>query len=86
MIASRFGHRTEIATVMALLVHGFLTETAQLMIPERTWDPLDLLANVVSVLLAAGLWGTLTTRATPVECPASGGWPEIECLPYTGNH
>ena len=56
------------------------------MIPERTWDPLDLLANVVSVLLAAGLWGTLTTRATPVECPASGGWPEIECLPDTGNH
>lgn len=70
MIVSRFGHRTEIAAVAALLVHGILTETAQLMIPQRTWDPLDLMANLLSVLLASGLWGTLIPRATPAERPA----------------
>ena len=55
-IASRDGRRAEIGAVAVLLMHGILTETAQLGIPHRTWDPLDLLANLVSVLVASGVW------------------------------
>ena len=55
-IATRCGRRAEDAAVAILLMHGILTETAQLAIPHRTWDPLDLLANLVSVLVAGGVW------------------------------
>ncbi len=39
-----------------LLIHGFVTEMAQLGIPGRTWDPLDLAANLSAVTLAAVLY------------------------------
>ena len=55
-IATRYGRRAELWAIAILLIHGILTETAQLMIPQRSWDPLDLLANLVSVLVAGGVW------------------------------
>ncbi len=71
-IATRFGRRTEIGAVAVLLIHGILTETAQLGIPHRAWDPLDMLANLVSVLVASGVW-KLVPRQREIELFASVG-------------
>ena len=63
-IATRYGRRAELWAIAILLLHGILTETAQLMIPQRSWDPLDLLANLVSVLVAGGVWRLASLRPT----------------------
>ena len=55
-IATRYGRRSEIGAVAALMIHGILTETAQRGIPHRTWDPLDLLTNLVCVCVASIVW------------------------------
>lgn len=64
-IATRYGHRTKIAAIAFLLIHGILTEITQLWIPERSWDPLDMLTNLVSVLVASGVWSLTQARSVP---------------------
>ncbi len=68
-VATRCGRRTEIGAIAALLVHGILSEIAQLGIPQRSWDPLDLLANLVSVLVASAVWSLTRTRSAPSDHP-----------------
>ncbi len=63
-IATRYGRRAELWAIAILLLHGILTETAQLMIPQRSWDPLDMLTNLVSVLVAGGVWRLASLRPT----------------------
>ena len=63
LVATRFGRRTELWAVAALLIHGILSEISQLAIPQRSWDPLDLLANLVSVLVACAVWSLARTRS-----------------------
>ncbi len=68
-IATRCGFRTKITAIVALLVHGILSEIAQLGIPERSWDPLDLLVNLASVLVASGIWSLISTRSVVGDHP-----------------
>lgn len=72
-MTTRFGLRTKITAIAALLVHGVLSEIAQLGIPERSWDPFDLLVNLVSVLVASAIWSLIHARSVSEDHPSYSG-------------
>ncbi len=62
-VATRCGRRMEFWAVTVLLMHAVVTETSQIGIPHRTWDPWDLLVNLVSVLVAYRIWSMASGRS-----------------------
>lgn len=53
---------TRTLLVLGIALHGLLTEAAQYWIPARDCDPLDLLANLTGIALAAGGYAVVFSR------------------------
>ncbi len=51
--------------VLGIAFHGMLTETVQYWVPARDCDPLDLLANLGGIALAAVVYSTILSRFLP---------------------
>jgi VanZ family protein len=71
LVIIRPRHRsTLMLVVLGIALHGVLTEAAQYWIPARDCDPLDLLANLGGIILAAGVYAGMLSRFSIERRPA----------------
>ncbi len=47
------------ATIIAMIIYGTILEGVQYFIPYRSYDPLDIAANAIGVVLAAAMAATI---------------------------